>query len=191
MKMFRMIFLVMIAAACIAVLMYVLYSYSLYKMAVAVGMENAWLAWIPLAQIWVLCNLSKEDFTILGSVTLPSRDTAFIVYLVISIVGGIISRFDSVLFNLIYLLCVIAAIVFQWRMYYDAYKIFGNGIEGSSLMALSIFSAVISIVAVIAMLMYHNNTPELNASEYNTYSMDGYGDNHNSYGNYNNDNNGF
>lgn len=41
------------------IVLYIIYAYSLYKMAVNQGLENPWIAWIPIAQNYTLGKLIK------------------------------------------------------------------------------------------------------------------------------------
>lgn len=45
--------------AIIGICLYVIFSFSLYKMALKQDLENAWIAWIPIAQCYILGKLIK------------------------------------------------------------------------------------------------------------------------------------
>lgn len=46
--------------AIVGIVLYLIYSYSLYKMAVKQGLENPWIAFIPIAQSYILGKLIKD-----------------------------------------------------------------------------------------------------------------------------------
>lgn len=46
--------------AIVGIVLYFIYSYSLYKMAVKQGLENPWIAFIPIAQSYILGKLIKD-----------------------------------------------------------------------------------------------------------------------------------
>jgi hypothetical protein len=140
----------------IVVACYVLFAYPLYKMAVKVGVDNAWLAWIPIAQMYVLCMLSEEPFTLFGSWTLPKRSYGFWLWLGLRVVAVILRRIPLI-GGLLSFVCYVGAIICVWRMYYDMIRRFNNG--SSDGMVLSVFSAIIPIVGVVAMLVYCKNEP--------------------------------
>lgn len=56
----------------IALVMYILLSLGLYKLAQNAGIENPWLAWIPIANLYILGKLVKK--VNLGSFEIPSLE---------------------------------------------------------------------------------------------------------------------
>lgn len=46
--------------AIVGIVLYFIYAYSLYKMAVKQGLENPWIAFIPIAQNYILGKLIKD-----------------------------------------------------------------------------------------------------------------------------------
>ncbi len=53
-------FLILFLAMAFSVLTYVLHSLGLYAIANRRGIANAWLAWLPLGNIWILGNISDQ-----------------------------------------------------------------------------------------------------------------------------------
>lgn len=56
----------------IAIVIYVLASLGLYKLAQNAGIENPWLAWIPIANLYILGKLAKT--VKIGSFEVPSLE---------------------------------------------------------------------------------------------------------------------
>lgn len=86
----------------IGVTLYVLYSYSLYKMAVKQGIENPWLAFIPIAQTYTLGRLIKNlkvfDFEIPRiEVVLPVAALIVLVFNNVDFIGGLLSLANFIL----------------------------------------------------------------------------------------------
>lgn len=86
----------------IGVTLYVLYSYSLYKMAVKQGIENPWIAFIPIAQTYTLGRLIKNlkvfDFEIPRiEVVLPVAALISLVFNNVDFIGGLLSLANFIL----------------------------------------------------------------------------------------------
>ena len=54
----------------ICIALYIIFAYSLYKMAINAGLENPWMAWIPILQWYILGKLIKS--LKIGSYDIPS-----------------------------------------------------------------------------------------------------------------------
>lgn len=99
------IFFFIVLIICIA--LYVVYSYSLYKMAMKQGIENSWLAFIPIAQYYIIGKLIKTlkvfDYLIPQiEVVLPLATVAVMVFGRIAFIGTILwlANYILVLFAL-------------------------------------------------------------------------------------------
>ena len=97
----------LIFVAIIGIVFYVIYSYALYKMAVKQGLENSWLAFIPIAQSYIIGRLIKTlkvfDFEIPRiEIVLPVAALVVLVFSQVEILGGLLSlaNFILVLFAL-------------------------------------------------------------------------------------------
>jgi hypothetical protein len=47
---------------CFWLVIYVYASYCLMKIAQKLGVENAWMAWIPVVNIWVMCQAARKEW---------------------------------------------------------------------------------------------------------------------------------
>lgn len=93
--------------AIIGLVLYIIYAYALYKMAVKQGLENSWLAFIPIAQNYILGRLIKTlkvfDFEIPRiEIVLPVASIVVAVFSQVDILGSLltIANFLLMLFAL-------------------------------------------------------------------------------------------
>ncbi|MDD5949171.1 MAG: hypothetical protein PUC39_05535 [Lachnospiraceae bacterium] len=153
-------FAVVLIAGIIGVAYYVLFSYPLYQLACRAGMENAWLAWIPVARMYVLCMLSQDDFVLFGQWKFPERSYGFVAYVVMWVlylfIGGV-----PIIGGLLKVLCSVAIIILVWRMSYDFIRTYGNSGSSTEIMVLSIFCAIFGIVLLVVLWIYRNNEPNV------------------------------
>ncbi|EKQ53515.1 MULTISPECIES: hypothetical protein [unclassified Clostridium] len=82
--------------------LYIVYAYSLYKMAVKQGLENPWIAWIPIAQNYTLGKLIKTlkvfDIEIPRiEIFLPVASLVVCVFNRIEILGALLSLANYIL----------------------------------------------------------------------------------------------
>ena len=92
----------LIFVAIIGIVFYVIYSYALYKMAVKQGLENSWLAFIPIAQSYVIGKLIKTlkvfDFEIPRiEIVLPVAALVVLVFSQVDFLGGVLSLANFIL----------------------------------------------------------------------------------------------
>lgn len=88
--------------AIIGIALYVLYSYSLYKMAVKQGIENPWVAFIPIVQNYTLGRLIKNlkvfDFEIPRiEIVLPAASLIVLMFNNVDFIGGLLSLANFIL----------------------------------------------------------------------------------------------
>lgn len=86
----------------IGIALYILYSYYLYKMAIKQGIENPWIAFIPIAQNYTLGRLIKNlkvfDFEIPRiEVVLPAATLIVLVFNNVNFIGGLLSLANFIL----------------------------------------------------------------------------------------------
>jgi hypothetical protein len=86
----------------IGIVLYILASLGLYKMAVNVGIENPWLAWIPVANMYIIAKLIKT--LSIGSwvvpkleYVLPGSCIAVVILGAIPVIGTLLSLAYAVL----------------------------------------------------------------------------------------------
>lgn len=92
----------LIFVAIIVLVFYIIYSYALYKMAVKQGLENSWLAFIPIAQSYVIGRLIKTlkvfDFEIPRiEIVLPVAALVVLVFSQVEFLGGLLSLANFIL----------------------------------------------------------------------------------------------
>lgn len=88
--------------AIVGIVLYVIYSYSLYKMAVKQGVENSWLAFIPIAQGYILGKLIKDlkvfNFEIPQiEIVIPVAALIVVVLSQVDILGSVLSLANFIL----------------------------------------------------------------------------------------------
>jgi hypothetical protein len=93
---------ILIFVAIIGIVFYVIYSYALYKMAVKQGLENSWLAFIPIAQNYIIGRLIKTlkvfDFEIPKiEIVLPVASIVVLVFSQVDFLGGLLSLANFIL----------------------------------------------------------------------------------------------
>lgn len=113
-----------------------------YKMAKNAGMDKAWLVWIPLADMYILMNLSQREFNIFNWIKTYDRTKIFwyvliscpvivAIEIILIIIASLLSFIPllSIIFILfIYALTGIYTLVVTiigWRMNYDILMTYG------------------------------------------------------------------
>jgi hypothetical protein len=86
----------------VGIVLYVIFSYSLYKMAVKQGLENPWMAFIPIAQNYILGKLIKTlkvfDYEIPRiEIVLPVAALVVLALSQIEVLGSLISLANFIL----------------------------------------------------------------------------------------------
>ena len=66
----------------IGLIVWILTAIPLYSMGSKAGVTNAWLAWLPIGNMYVLCMLGGDEFSLFGDkIHFNERINAFWVYL--------------------------------------------------------------------------------------------------------------
>ncbi|GFP76561.1 hypothetical protein [Clostridium fungisolvens] len=86
----------------ISLVLYIFMAYALYKMAVRQGLENPWVAWIPIAQLYILGKLIKGlkifDYEVPNiEIVLPVASIIFVVFRHVHILGTLVSLVNFIL----------------------------------------------------------------------------------------------
>lgn len=152
------------------VIAYFLTAFPLYKLAKNSGYSNAFLAWIPYANIYLEFDLpSNKPFSMFGErIKLEKRSVAFCIYLGIILgLGIILSIFSSVLSVIpvigvflgliIRFIPTIAAKIMLYYMYYDIIEMYSD--DDSTTTVWAIFSALFPIVFIIWLWINMNKVP--------------------------------
>ena len=140
----------------VGIVVWILTSIPLYSMAKSAGVTNAWLAWIPVGNMYVLNALGGDEFSLFGDkIHFNERINAFWVFLALSFGGGLLSAIP-IIGTLVGLCASVLLICIQWRMIYDWMNAYNPGSEN---MGLSIVALIINIVFIVLLWMYKNRTP--------------------------------
>lgn len=133
----------------IAIVMYVLLSLGLYKLAQNAGIENPWLAWIPIANFYILGKLVKK--VNLGSLEIPSLE---IVLPVASIATMVLANIPFIgwLINLAYLVLLIVTLHKLFKIYRPE--------QATLWTVLSVLLAGIGMPGILIFVM-RNDSPKL------------------------------
>ena len=148
--------LFIVVAAIIGVVMYVLYAFPLFQMAQNAGMENAWLAWIPIAQIYVLCHLAHNDVELFGQIKFSSRDNAFWTYIVLAVIAYV-GGYVPIIGGLCAFVASIGMLVMMWKFNYDVIEEYS---DSNNAMVISVLGAIFTIVMTIELWCIRNNKPK-------------------------------
>lgn len=86
----------------ISIAFYIIFAYALYKMAVNAGLENPWMAWIPILQWYILGKLIKTlkigNYDIPSiELVLPVASLLVVVLNRIEIIGSLLSLANFIL----------------------------------------------------------------------------------------------
>jgi len=88
--------------ALIGIVFYVIFAFAFYKMALNAGLENPWLAWIPVAQWYILAKLIKSlkisEYEIPNlEFVLPGATLIVMAFNRIPVIGGLLSLANYIL----------------------------------------------------------------------------------------------
>lgn len=129
----------------IGIVLYILASLGLYKMAMNAGIENPWLAWIPIANIYILARLIK-------TLRIADKEVPKLEYvlpggaLAVAILGGI--PLIGTLLSLAYAILIFFALHKLFKMY-----------RPQSATLWLILSIILSFMGPIFIFMMRNDRP--------------------------------
>lgn len=86
----------------IGIALYIIFAYALYKITVNAGLENPWMAWIPILQLYILGKLIKslkiESYEIPNiEIVLPAATLLSVVLNNVPVIGGLVSLANFIL----------------------------------------------------------------------------------------------
>lgn len=115
--MFILLILMYLVFAAIGLALYALTAYSLYTMATRRGIANAWLAWVPIANLYILAQILRT-LNIMG-LEIPMFT---VVYPVAALVVGLLGQVKVIgpLLSLCYFIMSLFALNKLYRMYAPA-----------------------------------------------------------------------
>ena len=171
---FAIIMAYIAVVAVVGIIVWILTSIPLFTMARNAGVTNAWLAWIPIGNMYVLNALGGDEFSLFGDkIHFNERINAFWLFLALSFGGGLLAAIP-VIGWLVSVCASVLLICIQWRMIYDWINAYNPGKEN---MGLSIVAIIINIVFIVLLWMYKNRTPSFptfnTTATYNDPSQNG------------------
>jgi hypothetical protein len=148
---------ILIPIILIGIGLYVLQAYGLYTMAKRRGVENAWLAFIPVANLYIIGLLVGE--VQVGSLNLDSK-----LFLPIgAVVSGVLS-----LIPLIGFLVAIAFQVFYYMVLYKLYKAYNQ----ENAVLYTVLSILFGGIAMpVIFFMIRNNEPNIKSPDYDQHDI--------------------
>lgn len=148
----------------ISILIYVLRSIALYKMAKKMGHPSPWLAWIPYANTYLMFVLPEKPLRVLAINTeLKQRSTGFFIWLAITLGSGVIASILSMvpfvgalIASILPLLETIALIFLLYPMYYDLFSLF---VEDTQAKVFAIVGMLVPVTVFIFLLIASSKEP--------------------------------
>lgn len=172
---FYLLFAVIMLA--VAVVTYVFQSLAIYKMASRRGINNPWLAWVPVGNVWIMGSLSDQyQYVVKGKVTnrrkiLMGLEIALVVvylaFYVLAFIVGIMSGMapatdaaatsavGGLLAMVVALVMVAVAIVMTVFQYITLYDIF-NSADPNNAVLYFVLSILVSITLPILLFICRN-----------------------------------
>lgn len=164
------VFLIYAAIFLVAIAICMAFMFPYYRMAKNQGMPHAWLAFIPVGNLWVMLNLPKREFNLFNKYIQTDRSKLFWHYILFCVIASVLAiplafiMMIPVLGWLIYIAYYVAVAVigygFAWRMNYDIYMTYG--MEDNA-MLFSILGLFVPLVTIIMSFMIMNREPNFNA----------------------------
>lgn len=168
---FGIVLFIIIFVLILGLLTYFVSAFPLYKLAKNAGLNYPWLAFIPIAQTYVLFMLPHKPFSMFKSkFFMEKRDTAFAIYILMTlagptIIGGIaaIPFLGTIISPVLSLALTVLLIIAKFYIYNDLYETYLNG--NSNIILFDILSILFPIVGIIMFWVIMNKEPN-----YDNYS---------------------
>lgn len=136
-------------------IVYILSAIALYRMATKFHYPYAWLAWIPLANTYLMFILPIKKYKILAIDKEFERSNAFWIY-VGCVVGCMILCFIPIINMLAGVASIVVMIFFQYPLMKDLYALF---VDDSTAKTYAILSLVIPGSVVVFLLIMAGKEP--------------------------------
>ena len=130
----------------IAIICYVVGSYGLMKAAQNVGVENAWLAWIPFGNVFVLGKIVKD--VSIGSLKITNLPMVLLIGSIAVLVLIFIPVFGTLL--------SIAFVVLTYFVYYKLYRLYND----KNAVLFLVLSLVLPFLLPFFLFSFRNMTPD-------------------------------
>lgn len=168
------IFAVLGIGMLIGIAIYVLTAIPVHKLAKNAGLPNAWLAWIPYGNVYIMLNLARREFNIFDWIKTYDRTKVFGYYMIFALASmpainlvmtGLafipgVNVLVSLISPVISTAYIVAMYIFNWRMYYDILMTYGMK---DNAMVLSVFSSFCPIVMIVWSYMIMDREPDYSA----------------------------
>lgn len=141
-----------------------------YKMAKRAGLDNPWLIWIPIAEMYVMLKLPRREFNIFNWIRTYDRTKVFWYWLGISlslpVIYGILYVFMIIpiinfialmLFYVVMLVYMVVIYIFSWRVSYDILMTYGMREHA---MWAAIANCFCPIIMIVFSYMIMNKEPD-------------------------------
>ena len=69
----------------LTVLLYAYPALCIYRIASKVGDDNAWMAWVPIANLWLLCEMTDQSGWLVLACLIPYIGGIVVLYLMLSL----------------------------------------------------------------------------------------------------------
>ena len=152
---FMVLFGVFVINILLDIVVYLFRTVCLYKLAKNAGRTDGWLAFIPIAWHFVLCDLSDRPFELFGKRWFNDRRKAFWVWLGVKYLGAwIVGLISGVIVSILMLLPVVGSLLasvvgialpfvplflsaaMRYRFLYDATEVFKPGARNNKTLAM-------------------------------------------------------
>ena len=152
---FMVLFGVFVINILLDIVVYLFRTVCLYKLAKNAGRTDGWLAFIPIAWHFVLCDLSDRPFELFGKRWFNDRRKAFWVWLGVKYLGAwIVGLISGVIVSILMLIPVVGSLLasvvgialpfvplvlsaaMRYRFLYDATEVFKPGVRNNKTLAI-------------------------------------------------------
>lgn len=167
-SMFLLIFLA------VFVLTLVIQGIPLYKLAKKANLNNAWLSFIPIGNTYIMMMLPDSEFVFFNFYRTKKRKSAFVFYIVstiVAVIGSMILSFIPCIGVLIAIAVNIYLLLLSYRIYADFFSTYYS--DDTSVILMSIFSLIIPIVFIILLYvtMSKDKINNNNNNDYINYNL--------------------
>ncbi len=171
---------VMVVLLIMVVASYLLSAYPIYKMAKKMGRDNPWLAWIPIANTYMMFVIPEKPYDVFnGKIHFEDRSRAFLIWLAIVYGGSAIVGMASVvnaipiigalIYGVIYMLYIALTYIAKYVMYKDIYDTF---MPDQNNVAFGVLTVLIPIVGIVMLWVASSKEPDssIGTVNYNQYN---------------------
>ncbi len=141
----------------IAIITYLISAYPIYKMAKKMGRANPWLAWIPIANTYMMFAIPEKPVDLFnGKIHFEDRSKAFLLWLAITYGGSaiigmasmvtVIPILGTIIYMVLYMAYIAVIYIVKYVMYKDIYDTFMPDQNNVVFGVLTVFIPIVGIV---------------------------------------------